>query len=102
MGTIQTMIWGMVLVGIIFLCMSYVFHAPTNALIVILTAGQLSIGASMSAITTGYYSLATLIFSNEEAALSYIESAVGIGEHFLHTKWSKVLFNSWRLIHHSI
>jgi MFS family permease len=81
-GTVQIMIWGMRSVGSIFLCMSFVFSfdAPSHLRIALLTMGQFSLGASMSTVSTGYYSLATLICSDQEKAMSYIESAVGLGE----------------------
>ncbi|KAL7512913.1 hypothetical protein ACHAXN_010147 [Cyclotella atomus] len=80
-GTVQIMIWGMRSVGSIFLCMSFVFSfdAPSHLRIALLTMGQFSLGASMSTVSTGYYSLATLICSDQEKAMSYIESAVGLG-----------------------
>jgi hypothetical protein len=86
-GTVEIMIGGMGMVGLLFLCMSFVFDAPSSVWVLILTMGQSSLGASMSSITTGYYSLATLLFANQEAAMSCVESAVGIGELlWLHNK----------------
>jgi predicted MFS family arabinose efflux permease len=80
-GTVQIMIYGMRSVGLIFLYMSFAFGAPSNLRVALLTMGQFSLGASMSTVSTGYYSLATLICSDQEKAMSYVESAVGLGEH---------------------
>ena len=83
MGTVQIMIGGLGMVAFLFLGMSFVFLSSSSYVVLFLTMGQFSLGASMSAITTGYYSLATLLFVEREAAMSCIESAVGIGECFI-------------------
>ena len=69
------------MVAFLFSGMSFVFLSSSSYVVLFLTMGQFSLGASMSAITTGYYSLATLLFVEREAAMSCIESAVGIGEY---------------------
>eukprot|EP00956_Cyclotella_meneghiniana_P006388 scaffold8372_cov76-Cyclotella_meneghiniana.AAC.4 len=80
MGTVHVMTVGLAMVGLLFFCMSFAFGVQSsNVLVVFLTIGQFSLGASMSAITTGYYSLTSVLFVNVEAAMSYIESSVGLG-----------------------
>ena len=44
-----------------------------------LTCLQFFLGAFFSIVTTGYYSLATLIFTERECIMSYDEASVGIG-----------------------
>ena len=83
MGTVQIMIGGLGMVSFLFLCMSFVFLSSSSCVVIFLTVGQFLLGASMSAITTGYYSLATLLFVEREAAMSCVESAVGMGECFV-------------------
>ena len=81
MGTVHVMTVGLAMVGLLFFCMSFDFGVQSsNVLVVFLTIGQFSLGASMSAITTGYYSLTSVLFVNVEAAMSYIESSVGLGK----------------------
>ncbi|KAL3786866.1 hypothetical protein HJC23_013787 [Cyclotella cryptica] len=91
-GTIQIMVFGMVMVGLLFFGESFVFDVPSSYgkhvdgsshdqlfWVFLLAMGQFSLGASMSAITTGYYSLATLLFTDHEVAMSCIESSLGMG-----------------------
>eukprot|EP01082_Thalassiosira_pseudonana_P009818 g8984.t1 g8984 contig34:569653-572240(-) len=95
-GAEKVMTFGMTLMSVLFYCLSYVFQlvdgssqlmndeqtkATDRSLLVAgLTITQFFIGASMSMITTGYYSTATLIFpSAKESALSCIETSVGLG-----------------------
>jgi len=56
-------------------------HNPHQTIIVIfLTIIQLFLGAFYATITTGYYSLVTLIFAGSaESAMSSVEAAVGVG-----------------------
>lgn len=80
-GTVHVMAMGMAMVGLLFFCMSFAFGAQlSNVLVVFLTIGQFSLGASMSAITTGYYSLTSVLFVNVEVAMSCIEASVGLGK----------------------
>ena len=54
--------------------------AKSHAIVVaLLTVIQFFLGAFYAVITTGYYSLATLIFTEKESAMSSVEAAVGIG-----------------------
>jgi MFS family permease len=95
-GAEKVMTFGMTMMSVLFYCLSYVFQlvdgssqlmndeqtkATDRSLLVAgLTITQFFIGASMSMITTGYYSTATLIFpSAKESALSCIETSVGLG-----------------------
>jgi MFS family permease len=90
-GTVNVMIFGLVMVGLLFVVESMLFDVPPfiyiynneaadcKLLIGLLTIGQFALGASMSFITTGYYSLVTLLFVDVESAMSCIESAVGTG-----------------------
>lgn len=51
-----------------------------TSIVIFLTIIQLSLGAFYATITTGYYSLVTLIFAGSaESAMSSVEAAVGIG-----------------------
>ncbi|EED87636.1 predicted protein, partial [Thalassiosira pseudonana CCMP1335] len=82
-GAEKVMTFGMTLMSVLFYCLSYVFQlvdGSSHLLVAGLTITQFFIGASMSMITTGYYSTATLIFpSAKESALSCIETSVGLG-----------------------
>ena len=54
---------------------------PENqlAIVALLTVIQFFLGAFYATITTGYYSLVTLIFAEKESAMSSVEAAVGLG-----------------------
>mmetsp|Transcript_34706 Transcript_34706/g.83882 ORF Transcript_34706/g.83882 Transcript_34706/m.83882 type:complete len:483 (+) Transcript_34706:162-1610(+) len=100
-GTVVVMSCSMVGMSILFWCLGQVFDVAAawpsslkddltagdsvsgsaNHLIIVglLTVLQFFLGACFSAITTGYYSLATSLFAEKESAMSYIEASVGTG-----------------------
>ena len=93
MGTVMVMCYAMIGLSILFWCLAYIFEFTTwisstrgdennqNGMLIVglLTLLQFFMGFFFSSITTGYYSLATLIFVEKEAAMSSIEVGVGIG-----------------------
>ena len=84
-GTTKVMVYAMTMMGMSFnfWCIGYVFTTSNDQTIVVglLTFLQFFMGAFFSVITTGYYSLATLLFAEKESTniMSYIEASVGIG-----------------------
>jgi len=99
-GTVKVMIYSMIGMSIVFWFIGHVFEMTrwissdtssnddtnghnNNKLIIVsmLTILQFFLGALFSIITTGYYSLSTLLFTNERESIimSYIEASVGSG-----------------------
>ena len=102
-GTVKVMIYSMIGMSIVFWFIGHVFEmtrwisttsddggsstteqsSQNNKLIIVsmLTILQFFLGAFFSVITTGYYSLATLLFTDEKESniMSYIEASVGTG-----------------------
>ena len=90
MGTHKVMSLGMAFQALLFYWLGYIFELPIKnnnssaneffILVGLLTLTEFFLGCSMSMIATGYYSMATLVFSSEkESAMSCIEAAVGTG-----------------------
>ena len=89
-GTVKVMAYSMIGMSITFWFIGHVFEmaelissnntANHHMLIIgMLTCLQFFLGAFFSIVTTGYYSLATLIFTERECIMSYVEASVGIG-----------------------
>jgi len=98
-GTVKVMIYSMIGMSVVFWFIGHVFEMTrwisstddgdgsavqsnqNNIIISMLTILQFFLGAFFSIITTGYYSLATLLFTDEKESniMSYIEASVGSG-----------------------
>ena len=89
-GTVKVMSYSMIGMSITFWFVGHVFEmaelisSNNNMVLPILIIWMLTclpffLGAFFSIVTTGYYSLATMIFTERECIMSYDEASVGIG-----------------------
>ena len=98
-GTVKVMIFSMIGMSIVFWFIGHVFEMArwisstsddssttvqnnqNNIIVSMLTILQFFLGAFFSVIITGYYSLATILFTKERESniMSYIEASVGSG-----------------------
>lgn len=112
-GTMAVMAWSMAGMGMLFLILGFVFEVAKIVSPAGLTADdgdgdggskfgatigmialvvQFAMGALLSAVSTGYYSLATLVFDEKETAMSVIEA----GEWILFYATCDISFNQPR------
>jgi len=91
-GTVRVMVYSMGGMAFLLGCLGYLFdivgalitidddgHHRQGVIVTLLTVILFFMGAFFSSITTGYYSLVSLVFVEKESAMSSIEAAVGTG-----------------------